>query len=160
MFNNMLSSGGLMHNNKLPDDAILPITRGALHWRPNDHNCISNHHRIDWLLKRLFGRSSKKTSKLRVSGLCVGNSPGPVNSPHKWPVTRKMFPFDDVIMVCSTGWLPTTVRDSNPTIRRQRGCHRWRHSASSDLRSLLLRDEMQSISKDVGQIEISWVYIQ
>ena len=24
---------------------------------------------------------------------------GPVNSPHKWPVTRKMFPFDDVIMM-------------------------------------------------------------
>ena len=24
---------------------------------------------------------------------------GPVNSPHKWPVTRKMSPFDDVIMV-------------------------------------------------------------
>ena len=23
---------------------------------------------------------------------------GPVNSTHKWPVTRKMFPFDDVIM--------------------------------------------------------------
>ena len=23
---------------------------------------------------------------------------GPVNSPHKWPVTRKMFPFDDVII--------------------------------------------------------------
>ena len=23
---------------------------------------------------------------------------GPVNSQHKWPVTRKMFPFDDVIM--------------------------------------------------------------
>ena len=23
---------------------------------------------------------------------------GQVNSPHKWPVTRKMFPFDDVIM--------------------------------------------------------------
>ena len=26
---------------------------------------------------------------------------GPVNSPHKWPVTRKMFPFDDVIMVAT-----------------------------------------------------------
>ena len=25
----------------------------------------------------------------------------PVNSPHKWPVTRKMFPFDDVIMAYS-----------------------------------------------------------
>ena len=24
----------------------------------------------------------------------------PVNSSHKWPVTRKMFPFDDVIMDC------------------------------------------------------------
>ena len=23
---------------------------------------------------------------------------GPVNSPHKWPVPRKLFPFDDVIM--------------------------------------------------------------
>ena len=23
----------------------------------------------------------------------------PVNSPHTWPVTRKMFPFDDVIML-------------------------------------------------------------
>ena len=27
---------------------------------------------------------------------------GPVNSPHKWPVTRKMFPFDDVIMVANS----------------------------------------------------------
>ena len=26
---------------------------------------------------------------------------GPVNSPHKWPVTRKMFPFHDVIMLKS-----------------------------------------------------------
>ena len=49
-------------------------------------------------LKRSFWCRSKKTSKLRVTGLCVGNSPGPVNSPHKGPVTRKMFPFDDAIM--------------------------------------------------------------
>ena len=28
---------------------------------------------------------------------------GPVNSSHKWPVTRKMFPFDDVIMLFSIG---------------------------------------------------------
>ena len=37
----------------------------------------------------------KKTSKLHVTRLCEGNSP--VNSLHKGPVTRKMFPFDDVI---------------------------------------------------------------
>ena len=27
---------------------------------------------------------------------------GPVTSPHKWPVARKMFPFDDVIMTQQT----------------------------------------------------------
>ena len=27
-----------------------------------------------------------------------GSYRGPVNSPHKWPVTRKMIPFDDVII--------------------------------------------------------------
>ena len=41
---------------------------------------------------------SKKASKLRVTGLCEGNSPVTMNSPHKGSVTRKMFPFDDVIM--------------------------------------------------------------
>ena len=70
----------------------------ALRWRHNDSDGVSNHQPHDCLLNRLFGRISKKTSKLPVTGLCVGNSPGPVNSPHKGPVTRKMFPFDDVIM--------------------------------------------------------------
>ena len=32
---------------------------------------------------------------------------GPVNSPHKWPVTRKMFSFDDDIMINlkKSGWI-------------------------------------------------------
>ena len=71
----------------------------SLRWRHNDHDSVSNHQPHGCLLNRLLRRRSKKTSKLRVTGLCVGNSPGPVNSPHKEPVTRKMFPFDDVIMV-------------------------------------------------------------
>ena len=70
----------------------------SLQWRHNDHDRVSNHQPHGCLLNRLFRRRSKKTSKLRVTGLCVGNSPGPVNSPHKVPVTRKMVPFDDVIM--------------------------------------------------------------
>ena len=70
----------------------------SLLWRHNGHNSVSNHQPYDCLLRRLFRRRSKQTSKLRVTGLCAGNSPGPVNFPHKWPVTRKMFPFDDVIM--------------------------------------------------------------
>ena len=70
----------------------------SLRWRHNGRDSISNHQPYDCLFNRLFRRRSKKTSKLRAIGLCVGNSPGPVNSPHKGPVTRKMFPFDDVIM--------------------------------------------------------------
>ena len=76
----------------------------ALHWRHNDHDGVSNHQPHDCLPNGLFRHKSKKTSKLRVTGLCVGNSPGPVNSPHKGPVTRKMFPFDDVIMVWHQSW--------------------------------------------------------
>ena len=76
----------------------------SLHWRHNDHSGVSNHQPRGCLLNRLFRRRSKETSKLRVTGLCVGNSPGPVNSPHKGPVTRKMLPFDDVIMDNENGW--------------------------------------------------------
>ena len=46
----------------------------------------------------------RKHPNLRVSGLCAGNSPGPVNSPYKGQVTRKMVLFDDVIMVNISGW--------------------------------------------------------
>ena len=70
----------------------------TLQWRHNDHDGVSNHQPHCCLPNLKFRRRSKKTSKLRVTGLCAGNSPGPVNSPHKGPVTRKMFPFDDVIM--------------------------------------------------------------
>ena len=55
----------------------------TLRWRHNDHDGVSNHQPHGWILKRLFRRRSKKTSKLRVTGLCVGNSPGPLNSPQK-----------------------------------------------------------------------------
>ena len=71
----------------------------TLRWRHNDQAGVSNHQPYGCLLNRLFRRRSKETSKLRVTGLCAVNSPGPVNSPHKGPVTRKMFPFDDVIMI-------------------------------------------------------------
>ena len=75
------------------------ISSHSFHWRDNEHDGVSNHQPHGCLLNRLFRRRSQKTSKLRVTGLCVGNSLGPVNSPHKGPVTRKMFPFDDVIML-------------------------------------------------------------
>ena len=48
----------------------------ALRWRRNGHGGVSNHQPHHCLLNRLFGCRSKKTSKLRVTGLCAGNSPG------------------------------------------------------------------------------------
>ena len=50
-------------------------TKWSLQWHHNGPGGISNHQPHDCLLKRLFGRWSKKTSKLCVTGLCVGNSP-------------------------------------------------------------------------------------
>ena len=47
----------------------------ALSWRHNEHNCVSNHQPCVCSLNRLFRCRSKKTSKLRVTGLCAGNSP-------------------------------------------------------------------------------------
>ena len=47
-----------------------------LRWRRNGHGGVSNHQPHDCLLNRLFGCRSKKTSKLRVTFLCAGNSPG------------------------------------------------------------------------------------
>ena len=46
-----------------------------LHWCRNERDIISNQRRLDCLLNRLFGCISKKTSKIRVTGLCEGNSP-------------------------------------------------------------------------------------
>ena len=67
------------------------------HWRAlvsqPAQDGISNHRCPNCLLNHLFRCRLKKMSKLCITGLCDGNSP------YKRPVTRKMFPFDDVIMM-------------------------------------------------------------
>ena len=47
----------------------------SLQWRHNESDGFSNRQPHHCLLNRLFGRTSKKTSKIRVTGLCAGNSP-------------------------------------------------------------------------------------
>ena len=51
------------------------ISNKSLQWRHNGGDSVSNHQPHECLLNRLFRRRSKKTSKLRVTGLCAGNSP-------------------------------------------------------------------------------------
>ena len=63
-----------------------------------EYDVVPNQRRLDCLLNRLFRHRSKKISKLRVTGLCDGNSPVTAELPAKGPVTRKMFPFHDVFM--------------------------------------------------------------
>ena len=50
----------------------------AFHYNDSHNGCdsISNHQSHDRLLNRLFRCRSKKTSKLHVTGLCAGNTPG------------------------------------------------------------------------------------
>ena len=55
--------------------------RAPLHWHHNGRDSVSNHQPHHCLFNRLFRRRSKKTSKLRVTGLCVGIHRGPGNSP-------------------------------------------------------------------------------
>ena len=48
----------------------------------------------------VYSDADRRKHKISASLAFVrGNHRGPGNSPHKWPVTRKMFPFDDVIIV-------------------------------------------------------------
>ena len=47
----------------------------TLQWRHNGRDIVSNHQPHHCLLNGWFRRRSKETSKLRVTGLCAGNSP-------------------------------------------------------------------------------------
>ena len=70
----------------------------TLQWRHNERDGVSNHQLHDCLLNCLFRRRSKKTSKLRVTGLCEGNSPVTCEFPAQRANNAEMFPFDDVVI--------------------------------------------------------------
>ena len=70
----------------------------SLQWRHNGRDSVSNHQPHDCLLNRLFRHTSKKTSKLRVTGLCVGKPQGTGEFPAQMASNAENFPFDDVIM--------------------------------------------------------------
>ena len=73
----------------------------SLRCRHNGRDGVSNHQSHHCLLNRLFRRRSKKTSKLFVIGLC---DRWPVNSPHKWPVTRKCFHLMTSMLLVTGLW--------------------------------------------------------
>ena len=94
--------------------AIIPTNDGRVHWRkyaPLDLDALEHYRDV------IMGAVASQTTSLTIVYSTVyseadqrkhqssasltfvwGIHRRPVNSPHKWPVTRKMFPFDDVIM--------------------------------------------------------------
>ena len=144
-----------------------------LQWRHNKRNGVSFTGVIDCLLNHMLRRWSKKISKLRVTGLCVGIHRWPVNSPHKRPVMRKMFPLDDVIMTGHVITRPLDVADEisqNPgwyffRIYFRPGMMTWRswlkpiHVAVGIIIHPTRRDPRRHLHWSVkisGLVEVSW----
>ena len=70
----------------------------TLRWCHGGRDSVSNHQPHDCLLNRYSDADQRKHQSSASLAFVWGIHRGPVNSPHKWPVARKMFPFDDVIM--------------------------------------------------------------
>ena len=88
----------------------------TLQWRHNERHGVSNHRRLHCLLHCWFRRRLKKTSKLCVTDLWVGNSPGTGELPaQKASNAENVSIFDDVIM---NTWLNYEIsfQDENKTI--------------------------------------------
>ena len=70
-------------------------TEEALQWCHNEHHRVSNHQPHEWIYSGTDQRKHQSSASL---AFMWGIYQWPLNSPHKGPVTRKMFPFDDLIM--------------------------------------------------------------
>ena len=93
-----------------PDDARIRATRShECHWLvlPEYHYCdvimgpiASQITSLTSVYSIVYSDADQRKHQCSASLAFVrGIHRWPVNSPHKWPVTRKMFPFDDVIMI-------------------------------------------------------------
>ena len=70
----------------------------ALQWHHNERDGVRNHRCPIVYSNRLFRYRSKTTSSSAPLAFVRGIPRWTMNSPHKGPVTRKISPFDDVIM--------------------------------------------------------------
>ena len=94
-FHSVSTSAEHIHTNRLYNTGI------SLQWRHNERDGVSNHWRLHCLLNCWFRCKVKKTSKLRVTGLCAGNSPVTGEFPTQKARNAEKFPFDDVIISLS-----------------------------------------------------------
>ena len=71
----------------------LALSHHSLQWCHNKGHGISNHQPHDYLLNHLFRRRSKNISKLRITGLCEGNSLVTSEFPAQRAGSGKCFPL-------------------------------------------------------------------
>ena len=71
----LLRANNNKHITRIAQVTQVDILKPSLLWRHNGRGSVPNHQPHDCLLNRLVRRRSKKTSKLRVTGFCAGNSP-------------------------------------------------------------------------------------
>ena len=71
----------------------------SLLWRHNGRDGASNHQPHDYWLNLYSGKDQRKHQSAASLAFVRGIHRWPVNSPHKDPVTRKMFLVYDVIIV-------------------------------------------------------------
>ena len=103
-----------------------------LQWRHNERDGVSNHQPHDCLLNRFSGADQRTLQSSALPAFVRGIHRWPVNSPHKWPVTRKMFPFDDVIMhrkLCCL-WLKAWYRFEGEGVGLNRNISSYQYSYS------------------------------
>ena len=106
----ILISTALIHFNPKDLYTEFPGER-ALQWHLNECDGVSNHQPHNRSLNRFFRCRSKKTSKLHVTGLCEGNSPGTSEFPaHRasnaenvsiWWHHHEIFSSSTMILTCS-----------------------------------------------------------
>ena len=90
----------------------LGFNKPPLQWRYNERDGVSNHQ------PHHSGVDQRKHQSSASLAFVRGIHRRPVNSPHKGPVTRKMFPFDDVITSPEATMVP-----SLPMMMSWRGHH-------------------------------------
>ena len=106
---------GLLCHWNLRHSATIVVTGDLANWHDDNLWCrqwrqgVSNHSLMIVYSSVYSGADQRKHQSSASLAFVRGINRWPVNSPHKGPVMRKMFPFDDVIMVARS-WLKQDLR--------------------------------------------------
>ena len=120
---------------------LLQLLCFALQWRHNGRDGVSNHQHHDCLLNRLFRCRSKKTSKLRVTGLCAGNSP----VTGEFPAQRASNAENVSIWWRHHGLLSNSaisIRVTSLAVGQSKNCHRAKAKTSNGSWCIGIKGEM------------------